>query len=484
MNNRDNLIPKSASIKYKTKDSAFIFQITDEILSIAHCAVDKRSKYFVDLKTYSLAAEQAGSATKIHDIFRQLGYKNNYIIVSVPRNLVTCRYLKIPTRFVPEIERILSFQVSRYLPYPPEELISGYEIVNVDKDGYSHVNLIIVLRNVIEKHLKIVEELRPRRFNIVLGSYGLSNFYSYVKPQDKDTLLLVNFNPKAVEVAVVNNQKLLYSRYFKVNRNSPQWENVLAEEVRKTRDAYLKEISQQKPKKIIFISKEEIPASAIEATSEEVEVPVEVCPIDMNWPVIKNVAEKIEQDKDLYTNLIGFGLVKLNDSLNLLAEDYKERLRKAYLWRERMKLLAIFIGACALLVVGVLKHIDNKKLYLGKLKDELVYMSSEAKQLEEIEKRFDFFEKRHSQRVALFDKMYELYKVAPDNISLLSFDYEAEKQILMRAQTDSLENVFSFMSKLQNASGFKKIPAKLRYVTKKKSKGTEIVEFEIICQLN
>jgi Tfp pilus assembly protein PilN len=142
----------------------------------------------------------------------------------------------------------------------------------------------------------------------------------------------------------------------------------------------------------------------------------------------------------------------------------------------------LFIAGIILVwILGIAKNLDNKGKYLQQLKTELSKISKEAKLLEEIEKKFTFMQERLQKRPSALDVLYELHKVMPDQISLVSLIYEEDEQVVLRGQTQELNSVSAFVSELERISVFKNFSIKPRYATQKKTQLGEIWDFEIAC---
>jgi Tfp pilus assembly PilM family ATPase len=151
----------------------------------------------------------------------------------LPRQQATCRYIKIPARFPAEIDKIIPFQAAKYLPYQPQELISGYQIVLTDKEGYSYINLNIVHKDIISGYISFFDSLNIKNFSIILNSYGLNNLYSEIEPPKPEINMIIDIDYSYAELIVARQGKLFFSRSFKL---PPQdnLENILSEEINKT----------------------------------------------------------------------------------------------------------------------------------------------------------------------------------------------------------------------------------------------------------
>lgn len=472
-------------MRTKRKKEIFICQVTEGVLKVIKCRSSHYSKReFVGLEIETVPSDinDEELAKKLEQVFKKLEYKNNPIIISLPRQLATCRYLKIPSQVPQELKRIANLQAPRYLPYPAEELITGFQVTQTDKEGYSHINLIIAHRDVIGRYLDLFKELKPTKLDIVLSSYGLCNFYSYIRPEESGPDMLIDIDSHQVELAIVSRKKLLFSRSFKFVRSQANWENLFVDEINKTQEAYFKEVSKESIlSKIFLVGAGKILQEYMAILKRRVSLPIEVISYSDKIKFSKELLNSILNSDSSFASLLGSGLEDLSETLNLLPQDVKEKNIKVSQKKEQLHLLLFILGIILLWILGIAKNLDNKEKYLQQLKTELSKISKEAKLLEQIEKRFTFMQERLQKRPSALDALYELHKIIPSQISLVSLIYEEDEQVVLRGQTQELNSVSAFVSQLERVRVFKNFSIKLRYATQKKTQVGEIVDFEIAC---
>lgn len=471
-------------MRAKNKKTIFICQVTENSLKVIKCLIGRNcEREFVDFKAEAISSDtdDKNLSGRLNKIFEKLEYSNNPVVVSLSRSQATCRYLKIPS-FVPgEIEKIAGLQAPHYLPYPIDELITGYQIIQTDRQGYSDVNLVIAHRPVIERYTRIFKELKTTKLTIVLSSYGLCNFYGQVTPQEPATVMVVDVDSLWVEVAIICRKKLLFSRSFKIDRLQSNWENLFIDEMSRTRDAYLKEVSGQAPSKIIIFDAKKFSREFIERLNRQTALPVEVLSYNDKINIAENLLNKASNSDNSFVSLIGLGLEDVTASLNLLPQDMKEKARRLSQSKERLRLVLLISVIILIWSVAIARNLDNKAKYLQRLKTERDKIAKEAGALEEIEKRFQILANQTTKKPSSLDILYELHRIITDQISLINFIYEEDNQITLRGQASELSPVFTVVLQLEKSPLFKKFNIKVRYATKKKTQTGEIVDFEIIC---
>lgn len=474
-------------MKIKKNSVVFVCQVAKGILKVtksltASCA----NREFTGIEAQAIPAdidEQQLSA-QIKQVFDKLGYNNNPIIISLPRHQAACRYLKIPSIIPEEIEKIANLQSWRYLPYPSAELITGYQVIHTDKKGYSYINLIIAHKDVIERYFRIFKEFKAQKIAIVLSSYGLSGLYSYIELEAQlHPVIIVDIDSEHSELAVIFHKKMLFSRSFRFSLLHANWKNLVIDEINKTHNAYLKEVSCEPAGKVIIFNTDRELKGLAETINKQTSLPVEVL----------SYKDKIKFSNQLLTNVLnsdnsfagllglGLGLEDIPDSLNLLPQDIKNEAKNNSLKKERLKIILLIFGAVLTLALGIARGIDNKTQYLAQLKVELNKIAKEAKPIEEMEKRLKLMSSRGKENSSALNILYELHQIIPGQMRLTNFIYEENSRLSLRGQIPELDSVFTFVSQLEKSRVFKNFDVKVKYATQKKAQASETVDFEIIC---
>jgi len=462
----------------KNKNDIFIIQVIEDYLKIIKCRPVLNKREFIDFESIRLSSglNDKELLQKTKSLFEKLNYNDNQIILSLPRYQATCRYIKVPARLPAEIEKIIPFQASKYLPYPPQELITGYQIISTDKEGYSHVNLNIIHKDVISGYLSFLNSLGIKKFSIILNSYGLCNLYNEIEQKETNANMVIDIDDNYAELIVVAQKKLFFSRSFKFSAEN-NLENILAEEIKKTSAAYLKETGQVAVGRVVIFTNKNISAQSLSANTS---LPAELFDYGSKF-FPPAPSEKIKTAGISAAGLVGLGLKEITAELNILPQEVKEvRLRYAKK-KEFIKSSVTVLLAVLMLTLAVTKDLNNKRHYRDRLKIELGKISQEAKTLEELERRFSTLESQAKYRLKALEVLYELHKVMPKDIFLSSFAYEDDKQISLRGQSPELNYVLELVSTLEKSKVFGNFTSKLRYATKKKTQTGEIIDFEIVC---
>ncbi|MBU0709633.1 MAG: pilus assembly protein PilM [Candidatus Omnitrophica bacterium] len=463
----------------KSRKTLFICQFTDKILKVVKCvSVSGQRKLFVACE--ALEADQKGIAEALRRVLLKLGYNNDQIIISLPRIQSTCRYLRVPAQQPAEIEGIVSLQASHYLPYPAGELVTGYQLISTDTQGYSYINLVITHKDVVERNLDLFKGFKERNISIILSSYGLSRLYNLLHPKEARPVMIMDIDQEWVELAIVLGEKVLFSRSFRLS-DREDWGILFINEIKKTQDAYLKDVSKEPPVKIVITGVQSTALRCVELLKEKVRVDVEILDLRNKIKFSNSLLDRISKSDNSFVSLIGLGLLGKPESLNLIPLEIKEQARKTGQRKESMKLILSILGIIFVLSLAVFKNLDNKSGYLRQLVTELDKIESQAKPLEDMENRLNLIERQSQEPSLSLEVLHELYRVLPNMISLNNFIYEEDKQVTLRGQSPQMNSIFDFISRLEQSLVFSNFEVKVKYATQKKASMEEFVNFEIVC---
>lgn len=441
-----------------------------------------KAKEVVSVETVPVYTGAGGEELSVivTGLLQNSDYRGLPVIVCLPRYKTTFRLLKlVPAQAPQEFDCITTLQAPRCLPYPQQDLISAYQLISTDKEGYSDLNMVVAHRQTVEPYIEAFKAASRPSFFVAASSYGLLNFYRYHDPNDDAVTILIDADSAYPELAVVRGDKLLFSRSFRVERSVAGWQEDFLSEVNKSRAAYLRETSQA-PVKIVILGGQKLSEELVEILHQQVDLAVSV----LAYGKIKfsaEVSEKLEKQPSSLAALIGLGLRKNETSLNLVPARLKEKNKQSIRKNEWLRLGLSVCAILLILALGAIRNLNNKEAYLHRLKAQMNKLAVEARPLEEIERRLKLMDARLRKAPSGLEVLHEIYQVAPSTVSLFSLAFEEGGQITIRGQSLELGQVLNFVSALEKSEVLRGYSAKVRYATKKITPPGEVVDFEIDC---
>jgi Tfp pilus assembly protein PilN len=284
-----------------------------------------------------------------------------------------------------------------------------------------------------------------------------------------------------VEAEIVVNRKMIFSRYFKFSLSSASWQSLFLDEITKTKNLFIKEVSEEPTNRIMIVGNTKIAQNLIKEIKEPREFSFEIIDLRKKIDIPDSLWKKIEEESCSFFSLIGLALAELPLSLDLLPEREKEAKKASALSRKGLRLSFFIVLAGLFFMLGTVKNLHNKANYLIRLKEELSKIEKEVRPWEEAERRKEIFKSQFSGRVAAIEIIYEINQLMPEGMFLVNLNYEEAREITLRGNTFDLNNVLNFVSRLEKSKVLKDFKIKVRYATKKKTQEGEILDFEINC---
>lgn len=467
-------------MKIKSSDNFFICSIANNLIKIVKClSVNKVKTEFADLAVEAITGDliEGAAAERFTAVFKKLQYNHEPVIFCLPRHKGIIRHIKIPSQKEAEIEKIILLQAPRYLPYKPEELITGYQGLSVDSKGYSDINLTVVHENEINKYVGLAKELKASSFSIIFSSLGLVNLYNYIEAGNQKPVALVNLDEDEIEIVIAEKEKLLFSRSVKLQ----QEQSFCADEINKSIQAYLKEEIGEEPLQIIIFGNSGACNALKNAITEHSN---RICSTLVYWEKVSysaNFLNKIGSRKDSFTSLLGLGLKDMPASLNLLPRNLKNEARLKLQSKKRFKAGALIFLTILFWSLALVKNLSNKDIYLKNLKIQLDNIEKEARPLAGLDRYLQIVKKESSKKPSSLEALSEIYKIVPDRITLDSLNYEVSSQLTLRGQAQELSVLFYLVDRLEKSPVFNNFSIKINYATKKPGRFSEVSDFEIVC---
>lgn len=465
------------------KRALFVCQFSPNAVKVIKAESQGGKIVFCGLGWEALPLQEEQPVLNLFEIFgnllKKLGYNDEPITLSLSRQNVTCRYVKIPSQKPEEIEKMAALQSSKHLPYSSEELISGYQSLSSDKEGYTYITLNIAQRDLINNFADNFGKLKIKEFAIVLSSYGICNLYNFCLPREDEPVFIIDIDLPQAEIVIARRDKLLFSRYVKVPHQQDVYQ-FLAEEINKTKEAYFREVSAPVPAKIYILSSPALAQKLTDGLKSRISLPVSPLLYANKIKAQNPFQEGLLASENSFASLMGFVLKEIPLSLNLLPRERKEEAKKSFLLNDRLRKAGLVCGIILVLGLGLARSMANKADYLNLLKTEVGKIEKEARPLAILEKRSQFLQKR-LEKSSLLELLRELYQVLPQEIVLVNLTYEENSQLTLRGQTASMGNILALVGKLEKSPAFKGLNIKVRYATNRRTPAGEIIDFEIGC---
>jgi len=469
------------------KNSFIIFHFKEKVFEVMKWREYARAKREIEIDTFLRkeyqGLEERGFLTeKIKEVLQRINYSKEKVIVAISHQKVSSRYLKLPSQNKKEIEEMIYLQAGNILPYPPDEIAFGYQVVDTDKEGFSSVNVALTHKDTVIRILNLFKDAGIEVESVFLSTYGLAGFFKALMPDEVREVVVVNLDFPGIEMAVLNKGKIYLSRFVFIDRDEPNWRENFFKQIMDTQSLYLRQGSLGPVKKVFLCGPSVDALECQKFLEEKMLVPVEILKSQGDDLSISQKAG-IDDFPGNLTGLIGIILKSPQDSLNLLPREFKEAQGNIKLNKQRRKLSIMAIITFVAITLAIFKHTDNKRIYLSRLDKEVFKLQAETKELEVMSAKLEMLKEKNKDRNQILDFFAGIHKAIPLGVFLtaVKYDSEREERFSLQGYSANMDAVFAYAANLKELNIFDGPQIKVKYATNKKTPEAEVVQFEIVC---
>lgn len=404
-------------------------------------------------------------------------------ILMIPRQMAALHYARLPSTHPEELAQMARLQAPKQIPYDPKEIIFGYQVLRINPDGYSDVILIIIHQDIVRKYLRVLERNKIEPDEVIIDSQGICRWLELQQEFKTDAgVMVVDLDLEYARLDIVLSGIFIYSRAFPLSLASSDYKTRLSEEIHRSLFAYENETIGIKPKNAIFTGSSEY-LDHIDADFLN-NFPFKSIKYPQNKAIQlkKSSSIKLEDfQKISFASLMGAVCSREKPLFNLLPEDVlAKRGLAAYKWEIR-KTAVFLILIISTITYAMGMNIQMRKKAAFELNKELSRLSEDVGRIEKMTKKITYVKSQAGQSNSCLDVLSEVFRVAEEEVNLVSFSYNLNKSLILKGRAKSLSGVFNFVSILEKSPIFKEV--QLRHSFERKVQGENLADFDIICQL-
>lgn len=456
-------------------------------------AITDKAIKFVQVKSGNISCLQAiGLASKtdeellrgIQPLLKAKQQKSlGRFILVVSRSLAAMHYVKLPSTKPDEIRDMARIQATKQLPYEPQAIVLGYQLIRTTAEGYSEVLLIIVHQDIIKKYLEILAKYKLEPQEIILDSQGMPYWLKLQKDAGLEKgSLVVDLDASHIRLDIVALGMSIYSRAFSFNFAAAEYKIKLIEEINKSLLSYEKENVGIRPKGIVFTGAQEL----LGYIDDEVIKGFSLSAIKLpqNRFITLRPSSSVragDLQRNSFTSIFGIALSPGKPSYNLIPQNIIAKREQAGYKTQFSKTVLIGCLVVGTLAAVMVVHIAAKKKIIRDYKEELSSLSADVDQIEKMAKKLNYVKNERDESTICLDALAEVFRIASLDISLAYFGYSAQKPLVLKGQAKALSDVFNFVNTLEASEIFKEV--EVRHSSKRRIKDQEVADFEITCQI-
>jgi len=181
------------------------------------------------------AASRDALAEAIRGALSAAGITPHRVVAALPRSVVTLKYARLPHATPEQVQGMVQFEAQQYIPFPMDEVVLDHLIVSEEGDELTTVMVVAARQSLVEQVLAAFEKAGVEVEQLTVSSLGLVGHAGGAS----QPVALLDFEPGEMELAVVSEGRLLFSRAARLP-DSPA-EHSLASEVARSFAAFQNE---------------------------------------------------------------------------------------------------------------------------------------------------------------------------------------------------------------------------------------------------
>ena len=419
------------------------------------------------------------------------GLAEDGVYTILPRHDMTARILEMPSQDRAELANMLSLSAEEYVPFPADELVIDHSVIELLPDGRSRVLVVFAHRDVVETHLKLLQEARIDPDQVFLSTACLASAAIAAAGGQDERRALVNLASGGLEVVVTKGKRLEYGRAvastqdWDLNREGTSRTEVIEElavEVRASLTAYRRESEEGEGVDAVYLCSDYAPVDApcaelFHALGQECapasfagDLIVHGADLVAGLPVASLGAALLAQDRGVL-------------AVSLLPKSFS-RARE----REDIKKDALRFGAFAaaiFLALGLVyaQAAHHRKAYIRDLEARIAQIQPRAMGIASKQKQLRILQEqveRSASVIELLAALCDLFPASGMNITRFAFGHNDRIDVYGRARTlQQIEKLTQDLVELGKTSLPQFAQAKQFYEQKAMERDQEVLDFRI-----
>ena len=476
---------------HKKKQQTFIVEIGTHWIKWVLTKNKAHTQTVMDLGAFLVSENESAAIEKIAALVKKYKIQSEEVITCLPRYQVTVRNLELPSTQTAEIKKIIDLQAVKQTPYTADEIVFDYYFLRAYREGYSSVMLVIAHRQVVNTHLKFMEDAGLKSPRITLSTASSASWvWQAVKPAAPDhAIAVLDVDSGHTDFFICQHSHLIFTQNLSVGsekfKNDPvASEEKLLAEVSRSLQIYRSEEIAKDPSGMVLTGASLILRPLIDKLTALTGLKVQECPVSAS---AQRLLEVSQENKELIhklslTAVIGLAECTKPPLINLVPQ---ERLLKESLVEKSKHLLVtgVLCISIFLVILGTLAEgFYKKQTYLKWLDQQLIQTQPKSDEVRFVCDRIKVILGLHDSSLRLFQELGHIHDQLPKEIYLTELNLVRDNHMEIQGRAESMTAALDFVNNLKKNSLFKETDAKR--LTKRIVNTSEVVDFEIDSQLS
>lgn len=391
----------------------------------------------------------------IDDFVKKVRIKNPKVFLSIPRDEVLLKYLRLPPTARENLEQVIQYELEKYIPFTSEEVYFDFQVLKEEeKDLY--VLLIVAKKEVIHSYLDMFSLANLYPLSLEVSSTALFNvFMDSHEALEESSRILIELGSDHWELSVATGGLLVYSRTFAWKDNKISYFSQVKEGIR---NAFLC-ISNEGTLDTQSISLTNLKGIILDGVDLDKEIMDEFLKQD-EIPVSKEFRplrlEGIPPDFPSLASAYGTalkGFKKVPLYINLIPRDLRRHLKRPSLIPTAVLLILVMLLGTLWgfsIIIKERRYLHDLNVQITQIEPEVSAVEEMHTQISQLRKKIAVLEGIKKENPSQLEILRELTKIIPHDTWLSRFTHKGGK-IRAEGYTPSASNLIAV---LENSSMF------------------------------
>ncbi len=408
--------------------------------------------------------------TAAEELRKQFVPSEHHIVTAIGCEDALCEMLQLPTTDPSELQQMLDLQIDNLSPLPTEEIVYGFEPLDV-ADGQSRVLVVIARKAAVNERVSVLEAagLPPEIVTVDALAMFRALCQRQSVPIDDKLNAIVLLSTVAAHLVVYQQTQPVAVRSLLLNAESLgtiEGRTTAREELQRTLVAAETTMPHCRRGRVTFV-----------ALHENADAGATVLAGDCGLPS-QCLRDGVVPSPALSLCLDG-AVTAGRPRLNLLPNEWRQRRRHVRLRRRVIRgviaLAALYLAALAMF----LTVLALRKTELRKLRNQVGSLQKQYADARQLHNELVAMQKQLDTKYSVLAVLREASVLKPDDLTFNSFTFRKDQTLALRGQAQSANTVNDFIGRMEKCALFYSV----KTVSERTEPGSGLTRFEILCSL-
>ncbi len=427
---------------------------------------------------------EAPTSELLQRLLKPLQPSRAEVISVVAREQTLTRILKLPSTQPDELDQMVRVAAKAQLPYSPEQAAMDWAMMD-QQEGTSLVQLVACQRELIERHLTLLQDAGLAPSVLTPTSWGIAGWYRRFgkSPQVQEPTMVLHIERERTDLVVMRHERVVFSR--SLNQGLEEWRTSLEpllQELERSLTNIRKELPGMEAVSVVLTG-----VGPLEEWRGMIEqrlgLPVTVRQGYGETTASKQMQEHLSlQAPYSLVVIMGVAFAASADLVNLLPHDVRDTQRH----HRRSRELALTGGLFALVLLcgaGVLVNVVRRQTSQNQQTLEAMkQLEAMTQQTEQQLNDLRLIEGVLVSRRRLAEALTNLVSVTPSEVLFENLTFEqSRRELLVRGNAPTTRDVLEYLRVLKQDDRWQRV--ELRYSARRGSGAESRTDFEIMLEL-